>query len=192
MPSDAILFGQVAQITPWKGQDNAIRTLAEVRRLGIAGHLLIVGDVAFDGRGVRYDNRAFHRDLHELVDTLRIRDSVHFLGWRDDIPEILRACDLSLFPSRDEPFGTAVAESMAMGVPALVSSDGRTSEFIVDRESGRVLPADRHDLWAQAAYELLNDRRALECMSHQAIAAVARFTDETYAREMLDVYRRVL
>ena len=141
---------------------------------------------------MRYDNRAFHRDLHELVDTLRIRDSVHFLGWRDDIPEILRACNLSFFPSRDEPFGTAVAESMAIGVPALVSSDGGTSEFIVDRESGRVLPPDRHDLWAQAAYELLNDRRALECMSHKAIDAVARFTDETYIREMLDVYRRVL
>jgi glycosyltransferase involved in cell wall biosynthesis len=189
LSADAFLLGEVAQITPWKGQDTAIRTVAEMQRLGIAANLLIVGHIAFAGGGVRYDNRGYLRDLHNLVDTLGVRNSVHFLGWRDDVPEILRAVDLSLLPSRDEPFGISVAESMAMGTPALVSSDGGPSEYVVDGESGRVLPPAQPELWAQAANELAADRRALTRMSQQARAAVAGFTDETYTQEMLDVYQ---
>jgi glycosyltransferase involved in cell wall biosynthesis len=148
-----------------------------------------VGHIAFAGGGVRYDNRGYLHDLHNLVDTLGVGNRVHFLGWRDDVPELLRAVDLSLLPSRDEPFGISVAESMAMGTPALVSSDGGPSEYVVDRKSGRVLPPTRHELWAQAANELADDRRALTRMSERAREAVACFTDETYTQEMLDVYR---
>ncbi len=79
-----------------------------------------------------------------------------------------------------------------MGTPVLVSSDGGPSEYVVDGESGRVLPPDRPDLWAQAAYELLTDKPALARMSLHARQAVARFTDEQYSREMLDVYESVL
>ena len=61
---DAALLGQVAQITPWKGQDTAIRAVAELRRDGLDVHLLIVGEVAFAGKTVRYDNHGFLRELH--------------------------------------------------------------------------------------------------------------------------------
>jgi glycosyltransferase involved in cell wall biosynthesis len=190
LSADVILLGEVAQITPWKGQDTAIRTLAEMRRLGTDAHLLIVGRVAFEGRGVRYDNRGFRRDLDRLVDQLRVRDCVHFLGWREDIPELLSAMELSLLPSRDEPFGMSVAESMAMGTPTLVSNGGGPTEYIKDGQSGRILPAGRHDLWAQAAQELLDDRPARARMAEMGRHAVARFSDETYTREMIGVFRR--
>ncbi|HVD56187.1 MAG TPA: glycosyltransferase, partial [Thermoleophilaceae bacterium] len=102
---DAFLLGQVAQITPWKGQDTAIRALARMRRDGLDAHLLLVGGVAFAGKAVRYDNRSFLRALGRLVDELGLRRAVHFLGQRDDVPELLRALDLSVLPSWDEPFG---------------------------------------------------------------------------------------
>ena len=53
------LLGQVAQITPWKGQDASIRTLAGLRQAGVDAHLALVGEIAFGGKGVRYDNHAF-------------------------------------------------------------------------------------------------------------------------------------
>jgi len=189
---DTSLLGQVAQISPWKGQDNAIRMLAELRRRGIAADLLIVGHIAFAGRGVRHDNRGFLRELHRLAEELAISDWVHFLGWREDLPELLSAMDLSLLPSLSEPFGISVAESMAVGTPALVSAGGGPCEYIVDRKSGRVLPAAQHELWARAAHELLDDRPALARMADAARDAVAGFTDECYKREMLDVYAGVM
>jgi glycosyltransferase involved in cell wall biosynthesis len=189
---DAVLLGQVAQITPWKGQDTAIRALARLRRDGLDAHLLLVGGIAFAGKGVRYDNHAFLRELHRLVDELGVRDSVHFLGQRPDVPAILRAVDLSLLPSWSEPFANVMLESMAMGTPVLVSAEGGGPELIEDGVSGRLLPPWRPEDWADAVRDLIADREALARMGDRAREATARFRDDVHARDMLRVYERVL
>ena len=61
---EASLLGHIAQITPWKGQDDSIRAVALLNRSGLNTHLLVVGSVAFSGKGVRYDNKAYHQGLH--------------------------------------------------------------------------------------------------------------------------------
>lgn len=186
---DARLLGQVAQITPWKGQDIAIRTLAGVRRAGVDAHLVLVGDVVFGGKGVRYDNHAFKRSLEALVAELDMRDAVHFLGQRDDVPAVLRALDLSLLPSREEPFGLVTVESMAVGTSPLVADDGAGPELVEDRVTGRVLAPSQPELWASAAVELLRDAPTLGRMSEAGPPAAARFTDAAHARGMLAVYQ---
>ncbi len=188
----AQLLGQVAQITPWKGQDTAIRALAELRRGGLEAHLLLVGQIAFPGKGVRYDNQAFLTSLHRLVDDLAVRDAVHFLGQRADVPEILSELDLSLLPSWEEPFGLATVESMALGTPPLVTSIGAGPEIVRDGVSGRVLPPGRPDIWAAAARELLEDPERLRRLGEAGRAAAARFRDEVHAREMLAIYARAV
>jgi glycosyltransferase involved in cell wall biosynthesis len=190
--ADAALLGQVAQITPWKAQDTAIRALAELRRDGFEAHLLLVGEVAFGGKSVRYDNHAYLRRLERLVDELGVRDAVHFLGQRNDVPEILRELDLTLLPSRGEPFGLVTVESMAMGTPALVSSDGAGPELVEDGVCGRVLPPGQPRLWAAAARELLDDLAALARFGERARRAAARFRDDRHAHEMLAIYERVV
>jgi L-malate glycosyltransferase len=188
--ADAALIGQVAQITPWKGQDTAIRALAGLRAEGLDAHLVVVGEVTFGGKGVRYDNQGYLRALERLVEDLRIRDSVHFLGRRDDVPEILAALDLTLLPSWEEPFGLVTVETMAVGTPPLVGAVGAGPELVEDGVSGRVLPPGRPELWAAAARALLEDREALRRLGERGPAAAARFRDEVHAREMLAVYRR--
>jgi L-malate glycosyltransferase len=189
---DAALLGQVAQITPWKGQDTAIRVLAELHRRGVAAHLLLIGEVRFAGRTVRYDNRRFDRGLHLLADDLAVGERVHFLGQRRDVPALLRALDLSLLPSWNEPFGRATVESMAMETPPLVSDVGSGPELVTDGVSGRLLPARRPEPWAAAAQALLADRDALAHMGAQARQAASRFTDEAQLQGVRAVYERVL
>ncbi len=190
--SEAPLLGQVAQITPWKAQDTSIRALAELRGGGVDAHLLLVGEIAFAGPTVRYDNHGFLRGLHDLVDELKVRDAVHFLGRRADVPGILSAIDLSLLPSWDEPFANVMLESMAMGTPMLMSEVGGGPELVEDGVSGRLLPPKRPEAWAAAARELLGDPYALARMGERAQDATARFNDEAHARDMLAVYARVL
>ena len=186
------LLGQVAQITPWKAQDTSIRALAQLHHDGVDAHLLIVGNIAFAGKGVRYDNQAYLQQLHGLVNELSVQDRVHFLGQRGDVPGILRELDLSLLPSWDEPFANVMLESMAMGTPLLVSSIGGGPELVEDGVTGRVLPPKRPELWASAARELLHNPRELAHMGARARAATAKFSDELHARDMLDVYEYVL
>ena len=190
--ADTLLLGQVAQITPWKGQDTAVRALAQLRAEGLDAHLLLVGGIAFPGKGVRYDNRAFLRSIGVLVDELGVRQAVHFLGQRDDVAEVLKALDLSLLPSWNEPFGLVTVESMALGTPPLVSFTGAGPEVVQDRITGRLLDPRRPDAWAQAARELLADRDARALMGERARSAASRFRNEVHAREMLAVYAKVL
>jgi L-malate glycosyltransferase len=185
------LIGQVAQITPWKAQDTAIRALPGLRRLGLDVHLALVGQIAFGGPGVRYDNHAYRRDLERLTDDLGLRGAVHFMGQRDDVPQILRALDLHLLPSREEPFGLVTVESMALGTPPLVSSDGAGPELVDDRISGRILPPDRPEEWAEAVAELLSEPRLRSRMAGRGPESAKRFRDERQAAELLEIYERL-
>jgi L-malate glycosyltransferase len=187
---DAALLGQIAQITPWKGQDTAVRALALLRQRGIDAHLLLVGQIAFAGKGVRYDNQGFRAELDRQIDELGVRDAVHFLGQRDDVPEILRAFDLSLLPSWEEPFGLVTVESMALGTPPLVGTVGAGPELVEDGVCGRLVPPRQPEAWAAAAGELLEDRQALRRLAERGPAAAERFRDEVHAAEMLAVYQR--
>jgi glycosyltransferase involved in cell wall biosynthesis len=189
---DAVLLGQVAQITPWKGQDVAIRTVAGLRQAGIDAHLVLVGEVVFGGKGVRYDNHAFKRSLERLVDQLSVREAVHFSGQRDDVPELVSALDLSLLPSWEEPFGLVTVESMAVGTPPLVGDLGAGPELVDDGVSGRVLPPKQPDQWVSAAKNLLEHRDALRRMGEAGPPAAARFTDAAQARGMLALYQRAI
>jgi glycosyltransferase involved in cell wall biosynthesis len=187
---EARLLGHVAQITPWKGQDVSIRALARLRADGFDAHLAVVGQIAFGGSGVRHDNHAFLESLRGLVRELGVGDAVHFLGQRDDVPEILRDLDVSLLPSWEEPFGLAVVESMAMGVPPLVTSAGAGPELVEDRVTGRLLPPRDPAAWAAAARELLSQPELLQRIGAAGPGAAARFRDDVHAKEMLGIYER--
>jgi glycosyltransferase involved in cell wall biosynthesis len=190
IPSGAPLLGQIAQITPWKGQDTAVRTVAGLRRAGVEAHLLLIGEVTFAGKSVRYDNQAFRGRLGELVEELGLGGAVHFLGRRPDVPELLAALDLSLLPSWNEPFGMVTVESMAMGTPPLVSAVGAGPELVEDRVCGRLLDPERPEAWAAAARELLADRVGMATMGANGREVARRFGDDRQAAEMEAIYAR--
>ncbi len=151
----APVLGLVAQITPWKGQDTGIRMLGHLHADQPGAQLLLVGAPKFATGAEKYDNEAYHRQLRQLAVDLGIRDSVSFLGHRSDVPTILRALDLLLVPSWEEPFGRTVIEAMAMEVPVLATCVGGPGEVIADGEDGLLLPPRDPARWAAAAADLL-------------------------------------
>jgi L-malate glycosyltransferase len=191
LSDQARLIGHVAQITPWKGQDTAVRMLAGVAAAGHDAHLVLVGKIAFRG-STRYDNDAFLRSLNGLVERLGLGERVHFLGERSDVPALFRAFDLTVLPSWDEPFGLAALESMAMRTPPLATSVGGTGEYIEDGVSGRLLRPNRPELWTEAALRLLGDAQQRDRMAEASRRVALRFSNERYASGMLDAYRRAL
>ena len=185
LPDRAPLLIQVAQITPWKGQDTAIRALRAAREHADA-HLLVVGEVAFASH--RYDNDGFNRSLIELTEELGVEHAVHFLGQRSDAPNLMRAADLFLLPSWDEPFGLVVAEAMAVGTPVLVTSTGGVREYVTDRGNGRLLDPKDPTAWESAVTELLADPDERARLGSVSIETARQFTDDRYAAGMLEVY----
>ena len=187
------VIGVVGQITPWKAQDDAIRTLAELHRRGVDARLLVVGRAKFVSGTERHDNEAFLEFLHRLTAELGLTDRVRFLGERDDVPEILGALDLLLLPSWEEPFGRVVVEAMAMAVPVIATSVGGPSEILRDGDDGILLPPRHPARWGEAAFGLLSDPALRATLGRRARATVqARFTPERHVEAVLAAYREAM
>ena len=147
------------------------------------------------------DARLFIAGRGELEQELRrqaaesgLGESVVFIGYRRDLPQVYRALDLKvlLAPGND---GTcrAALESMASGVPVLAADRGALAEIISDGQNGRVVPAGDADALATALLELLQDRRRLSDMGRRAREeAQTRFTIQRQAGEIEELYRRLL
>ena len=187
------VVGVVAQLTPWKGQDDAIRAVALARRTLPDLRLLIVGDAVFTSGATRQDNQAYRRHLHDLVAQLSLEASVEFLGERDDVPEILRALDVALVPSWEEPFGRGVVEAMAMEIPVIATRVGGPPEVIRHGVDGVLLPPCAPQAWARAILELIDDPARCRAMGGRARTAVTtRFGAAAHAVRLLDIYHEAL
>jgi L-malate glycosyltransferase len=186
------ILGVVAQLTPWKAQDDAVRIAAGLRSTHPDVRLLLIGSPKFVSRSTRHDNRAFVDRLEALLDELDVRDRVMLLGERSDVPEVLRALDLLLVPSWEEPFGRAVVEGLAAGVPIAATSVGGPREVLRNGVDGLLLPPRRPQQWIDALAPLLADPARLEQMARQGRARATAFGSEVHAERVLALYRDVL
>jgi glycosyltransferase involved in cell wall biosynthesis len=67
-------------------------------------------------------------------------DSIRFLGFRDDVPRLLAACDLLVSPTRYEAYGLNVQEALCCGLPALVSASAGVAERYPESLRDLLLP----------------------------------------------------
>ncbi len=123
------IIGVVGQLKKIKGQHLFLDMVAELRKNGIHGHFLIVGDDNVQ-RG-KYENF-----LKQKAAALGIQDQVIFLGYRTDLPEIMNLLDLLVVPSLKEPFGRVVIEAMACRTPIVASAVDGILEIFEDGEGG--------------------------------------------------------
>jgi L-malate glycosyltransferase len=192
-PVGRLLLGVVAQLSPWKGQECAIDALAALARDGVDAHLLLIGSVKFRDPATRLDNESYVRRLRRRVEAQRLDDRVSWLGERDDIPELLAALDVLLLPSWQEPFGRALLEAMALGVPVIATNVGGPREIVRDGKEGLLLAPDRPGEWAAAIRALGDDEQRRARMGAAGRQRVAEaFGAATHARAVRGVYERAL
>jgi glycosyltransferase involved in cell wall biosynthesis len=119
---------------------------------------------------------------------LGIADRVHFLGYRRDVDEIMRAADLFVFPSRSESCPLVLFEALASGLPAIVASTVGASE-LVTHDCGVVLddPNDAEGL-AHAWEEITRTPALRLCMAQAARAAVEPYGWDRMGEAYLEVY----
>lgn len=193
LPPDAALIGLVAQITPWKGQDTAIRALSLLRERVPGARLMLVGETKFVEKATRYDNLAYERSLRALIAERGLGEHVEFWGERQDVPTVMRALDVVVAPSWEEPFGRSIIEAMALETAVVATNVGGPAEYIEDGEDGLVLPPRDERRWADALEQLFADERRRGEIGRRGSAKVRRLFDRgDYVAKVLDVYEQVL
>jgi glycosyltransferase involved in cell wall biosynthesis len=117
------VFGRLAE---WKGQHILLEAISGLPKVQVA----VIGDAFFgaDAYKARLLERAGQPDL---------AGRVHFLGFRNDIPELMTCVDLVAHTSvAPEPFGRVIVEGMLARKPVVASNAGGAAEIIVHERSG--------------------------------------------------------
>jgi glycosyltransferase involved in cell wall biosynthesis len=124
---------------------------------------------------------------------LELGDRTVFLGHRQDIPELLAACDLFVLPSLFEGYPLSVMEAAAAGKPIVATNVGGTNEAIQSGQNGLLVrPADSHAL-ARVIRELLVDRAHAERLANAAkMRAQTEFSAEAMCVRTVAVYEEAL
>ncbi len=131
--------------------------------------------------------------LEGLAQRLGVKGRVRFLGRREDVPELLAACDVFALPSLYEGSSLAVLEAMAAGRAVVSSAIGGTDELIEDGRSGLLVePGDAVGL-AAALRRLIEDPALREELAGRARERVERdLTRRRMAARVTGVYEELL
>ena len=111
-----------------------------------------------------------------------------FLGFREDVSELLAACDLVVLPSLREGFSIALLEAMAAGKPIIATSIGSQRELASQAHMAQLVPPANAKALAEAIQQFARDPLQ---MAHLAEGARALFESRYTEDRMLDSYRQL-
>jgi glycosyltransferase involved in cell wall biosynthesis len=139
---DAFVYGTVGRLVETKGQEVLLKAFAGVCERYPKSWLIITGK----GR--------LESELRALSAKLNIHERVVFLGYRTDIPEVLKAYDVFVLPSIAEGLPGALLEAMATSIPVIASRVGGVPEILNDPSLGIMLSPSSMDELALAMERL--------------------------------------
>jgi glycosyltransferase involved in cell wall biosynthesis len=131
-------------------------------------------------------------ELQRTHRELELGGRVRFLGHRSDVPDILAAADVFVFPSLFEGLGGSVIEAMALGLPVVASDIPALREVVADGANARLVSPGSSRALAQAIAGLLDDENQRRGFGERSRAIFEeRFTLERSTSRMIALYERL-
>jgi glycosyltransferase involved in cell wall biosynthesis len=160
--------------TPRKNLDTVLHGLVKVPDL----HLAVVGGI--EGS-----------PFPQLAASLGLNERVHFLGYRRDIPQIMRAADIFVFPSRYEACTLVLLEALASGLPVITATATGGAELVTP-ECGVVLAdSDDTNALASALLSLVSDRAIRQQMGKAARSIAEQHGWTTMAQTYVNLFEEL-
>jgi glycosyltransferase involved in cell wall biosynthesis len=162
VPNDAQVVGTVGRLIERKGHRDLLAAWPAVQERCPKAHLLLIGD------GPERES------LERYATELGCRESVSFLGFRDDVPVLLDLMDVFVFPSHFEGLPGALIEAMAAGVPIVTTPVTGNAELIDNYRTGLHVAARQPEEIKWALIRLLEYRSLAASISEAAEAKAQR------------------
>ena len=143
IPENQLMLLSIGHLGQIKGHQDTLTALSKiVEKTAMDIHLYIAGDGSEDDK----------QRLDDLVNKLKIKEKITFLGQIDNANKWLEACDIFIQPSIEEAFGLVFVEAGGKAKPVIATAVGGIKEIIVTKETGLlVLPASPVELEAALA-----------------------------------------
>ena len=177
LPAGTRLVLNVAALADHKDQ----RTLIEAAPALLAAHPDVV--IAIAGEG---DRRAA---LQSLIERQGLAARVRLLGYREDVPGLLRGAAVAVMCSRLEALGTAALDAMVCGVPLVATRAGGLAALVEAGESGLLVPVSDPAALAAAIGDVLRDDSLAARLSAGGRRRGAEFTADRMVESTIAAYQ---
>jgi glycosyltransferase involved in cell wall biosynthesis len=150
LPATTKLILCVSRLEPEKDVQALLSSLTTVEN-ALPYHCLIVGD------------GSERSQMEDFVRKVKIDDRVSFMGYRADVPAIMKASDLFVLPCPAEGFGLVIAEAMLAGLPVVAINRGGPADIVISEQTGLLVPPDDLNAMSLALVTLLQS--TIQCRS---------------------------
>ena len=130
--------------------------------------------------------------LKATVQHMNVADRVRFLGWRDDIPDLMHSFDIFVLPSRNEGMGRVIVEAMAAGLPVVASRTGGLPDLVTDGHNGFLVPPGNAVTLGQAIQNLCNNPDLRKRMGEAGRRRAENFSLQRMVHKLDALYARLL
>ena len=154
-PNAKFVVGIFGRLTPWKGQHILLEAIAQ-----LPGYeAVVVGDALFG-------ELDYKQKVLERAQQPDLNGRVHFLGFRKDIPALMKSIDVAIHASvAPEPFGRVIVEGMLAGKPVIATRAGGAAEIVQDGVTGLLVTPGSVEELRLAIVLLATDRSLYEALA---------------------------
>jgi glycosyltransferase involved in cell wall biosynthesis len=162
VPPNTRIVGTVGRLNWTKDQLSLLRAFRLVHERHADTALVLIGD------------GELRASLQQSAMDEGVADSVHFLGDRNDVGDLLQGLDLFVLSSLSEGYSMALLEASAVALPIVATDVGGNGEIVRDDHTGYLAPAGNPALLAEAMLALLGDPQHAMALGQSARAWVER------------------
>lgn len=160
---------------PQKGMQymlDAMKELSDIENI----RLILIGD--------NFDCEPYSTNIKSTG----MADKIIQTGFRSDVPQIAKACDVLVLPSEREGLPRVVLESLAVGTPVITSANEGAMEIIEDKINGYVVPIGNGKAIADRLRLLIQDRGLLKQLSDNAQNTINTKMSHTKTVQDMETY----
>lgn len=173
IPSNSLLLVSVGELNDNK---NHILMMEALKRLPETVHYLICGIGSLKER------------YEKFVEENELQGRVHLLGYRQDIINILKSCDIFIFLSKREGLPVALMEALASGLPCIASNIRGNSDLITNNQNGYLVDLTIEDCVKAIKAVRVNQKEVLIDNNKYLIM----YDCNNIAKKMKEIYELVM
>lgn len=174
--SNQRLICHVGRYNKQKNHSFLIDIFKEIHKIDSDSILLLIGD------------GDLRKEIEDKVNRLNLLSSVRFLGVRDDVPQLLKASDLLLFPSYYEGLSVVLVEAQATGIKCIVTNSLADETIICEDQMKLVSLQKNAKEWADIVLNEKSEKRehAIEIMKEKGwdVVVNAKWLQDYYLNSM--------
>ena len=168
----------VAELTPRKNHYMILNTMKELKKKKNI-KILLVG------------NGPLENEYKKYIEENNLEESVKMLGYRIDIPRLMKISNIAISTSRQEGLPVNVMEAMKSGLPDIVTNCRGNRDLIENGKNGYVIENNDKKKLQERILELYNNSSLVKNMGKEGITMVKPFEIENVIEELRKIYENI-